>query len=114
MTPASFPTRTVTLSLPPAERWTLHHMLLDRIEREATATDPADVDPPALAVFHAFETLDAGEARFTRAELAAMQAVLAEYHHAGTWWEGERGRLETLLHRVSTELERHDVPRPAD
>ncbi|WP_436344013.1 DUF7853 family protein [Natronorubrum sp. FCH18a] len=98
-------TQSVTLSLPLEEQWTLHHVLLDRIERELTATDPTTVDPPPVEVFQAFETLDAGHTRFTIAQLDAIQAILAEYHHSPTWWELERPRLEQLLHRVSRAID---------
>jgi hypothetical protein len=90
----------LALSLPPEEQWTLHHVLLDRIERETTA-EQTNADSPPVEVFRAFERLDAGETSFTVAELEAIQAVLAEYHHATTWWELERARLERLLHRVT-------------
>lgn len=106
--------RSVTLSLPPAEHWTLHHVLLDRIEQEATAAEPVSVEPPPVAVFQAFETLDAGETSFTIAQLEAMQTVLAEYHHSTTWWELERARLEQLLHRVAACLEPHLPALPAE
>lgn len=99
------PHRPVTLSLPPEEAWTLHHVLLDRIEREA-ASEPAAGSPP-VEVFRAFETLDAGGRRFTVAQLEAMQGVLAEYHHATTWWEIERARIERLLDRITDRLDRH-------
>lgn len=104
--------RSVTLSLPPEERWTLHHVLLDRIEQETTAKDPANIEPPPVEAFQAFETLDAGEISFTIAQLEAMQTILAEYHHSPTWWEIERSRLERLLHRVSEPIEQHHVTLP--
>jgi hypothetical protein len=101
-------TRSVTLSLSPEERWTLHHVLLDRIEQEATAAEPTGVEPPPVEVFQAFETLDAGETSFTIAQLDAIQTVLAEYHRSTTWWELERARIEQLLHHVTDLL---DQPR---
>lgn len=102
----------ISLSLPPEEQWTLHHVLLDRIERETTA-EQTNVDPPAEVV-RAFERLDAGETGFTVAQLEAIQAVLAEYHHATTWWELERARLERLLHRVTDLVEQHRATLPAE
>lgn len=104
--------RSVTLSLPPAEHWTLHHVLLDRIEQEATAVDPMRVEPPSVEVFQAFETLDGGETSFTIAQLEAMQTVLAEYHHSTRWWELERARLEQLLHRITDCIEQHHAVLP--
>lgn len=99
------PTRTVGLSLSDEERWTLHHVLLDRIEAESTVTDSSRVDPPPVEVFRAFERLDGGETSFTVAQLAAVRSVLSEYHHSPTWWEVERPRIERLLHRVSEHVE---------
>nr|WP_227354817.1 hypothetical protein [Haladaptatus salinisoli] len=85
-------------------------MLLHRIEREASADETATVEPPSLEIFHAFERLDAGTTQFTIAQFEAIQEVLAEYHHATTWWEIERSRLEHLLHRVATILEANRAP----
>ncbi|WP_440764735.1 DUF7853 family protein [Natronorubrum sp. DTA7] len=106
--------QSVTLSLPLEERWTLHHVLLDRIERELMAADPTTIDPPPVEVFQAFETLDAGHARFTIAQLDAIQTILAEYHHSPSWWELERPRLEALLHRVSSAIDEREPTLSAD
>lgn len=96
---ASLPTTVKTpLSLSRAEHWTLHHVLLHRIEREATEPD---IEPPSVAVFRAFASLDAGETAFTEPELEAIQSVLAEYHYSTDWWEVERAQLETLLYEVT-------------
>lgn len=114
LTPNPTDPRSVTMSVPMEERWTLHHVLLDRIEQEATAVDPAEVHPPPVEVFQAFETLDAGETRFTIAQLEAIQETLAEYHHSTTWWEVERSRLEQLLHRVSSHIDQHQTVLRAD
>lgn len=100
-------TRPVTLSLSAEEQWTLHHILLDRIDPESTVSDTALVDTPPVEVFRAFETLDAGETTFTVAQLDAVRSILAEYHHSSTWWEVERPRIERLLHRVSEPVEAH-------
>ena len=91
---------TVTLSLSPAEQWTLHHVLLDRIDQESTAGEPSRTDPPPLEVFHAFERLDAGRSTFTRSQLAAIEPVVARYHHSPEW-EEDRARLEEILHLIS-------------
>lgn len=99
--------RTVPLSLPPAERWTLHHVLLTRIEQETTAEETSAVDPPPIEVFQAFETLDRGDTEFTVDQLEAMETVLSTFHHRTTWWELERSRLERLLHQVTERLENH-------
>ncbi|WP_458188160.1 DUF7853 family protein [Haladaptatus sp. NG-WS-4] len=100
-----------TLTLPSDEHWTLHHVLLHRIERELTVDDGTEVDPPPLEIYRSFETLDAGDTRFTIAQLEAIQDVLAEYHHSTTWWEIERSRLERLLHRIARVLEVNRPPR---
>lgn len=99
--PTPSPVETTSLSLSHAEQWTLHHVLLDRLDRDG---DEATADERHLR--RAFERIDAGETTFTRAQLAAIQAVLARYHHATTWWEVERPRLEGLLRQVTTALER--------
>ena len=93
-----------TLSLTPEQHWTLHHVLLDRIDKES-ATVTAGADPPPVEVFQAFETLESGKARFTLAQLTAIGEVLAEYHHSPTWWEVERPQLEQLLHYVTHHIE---------
>lgn len=94
----------VTLPLSPAEQWTLHHVLLDRINQELTVVEPSRVDPPPIEVFQAFETVDAGETIFTIPQLEALQPILAEYHRSPTW-EFDRARLEQLLHYVAEPLE---------
>ncbi|MFC4551565.1 MULTISPECIES: hypothetical protein [Halorussus] len=100
--------RSIRLALPPDEQWTLHHVLLHRIERERTAENPTGIDPPPLEVYRAFETLDAGESRFTAGQLEAVQDVLGTYQRSTDWWELERSTLEQLLHRVATALEHAD------
>lgn len=99
--------RSVTLPLSPGERWTLHHVLLDRIERGSTATDPSSVDPSPLEVVRAFETLEDGETRFTIAQLEAVRTVLAEYHHSPRWGGRDRTRIEQLLYQVTDVLDQH-------
>ncbi|WP_440771373.1 DUF7853 family protein [Natronorubrum sp. DTA28] len=106
--------QSVTLSLPLEEQWTLHHVLLDRIERELAAADPTTIDPPPVEVFQAFEALDAGQTRFTMAQLGAIQTILAEYHHSPTWWELERPQLEALLHHVSSAIDGREPTLSAD
>lgn len=101
MTTESQPSRSVTLSLTREERWTLHHVLLHRIERTETTSE---TEPPPPEVFQAFEVLDAGDTRFTTAQLEAMQDVLAAYQRRTDWWETERARVERLLCRVTTPL----------
>ncbi|WP_336364946.1 DUF7853 family protein [Halalkalicoccus salilacus] len=96
---ASLPTTVKTPpSLSRAEHWTLHHVLFHRIEREVAEPD---IEPPSVAVFRAFASLDVGETAFTETELEAIQSVLAEYHYSTDWWEVERAQLETLLYEVT-------------
>jgi hypothetical protein len=97
--------RPTTLSLPPEELWTLHHVLLHRIEQEQTANDASGIEPPPIEVFQAFDALDGGESRFTVAQLEATRDVLASHHPSSDCWEVERPRVERLLRRVSTVLE---------
>jgi hypothetical protein len=106
--------RSVTLSLSSEATWTLHHVLLDRIEQEAAEATPVSVEPPPIEVFQAFERLDAGNTSFTIAQLEAIQTVLVEYHHASTWWELERAGIERLLHRVTRCLNQQHAPCSAD
>jgi hypothetical protein len=96
----------VTLSLSPAEQWTLHHVLLDRIEQEAIATEPSETTPPPVEIFTAFETLNAGGTSFSIAQLEAIQPILAEYHHSPTW-EFDRARIEQLLQHVTEQIDQH-------
>jgi hypothetical protein len=104
----------MNLSLPPEAQWTLHHVLLDRIEQEATEASPTSVEVPPVEVFQAFERIDAGNTSFTVAQLEAIQTVLMEYHHASTWWELERAGIERLLHRVTRCLNQQQAPCSAD
>ncbi|WP_226010074.1 hypothetical protein [Halomicrobium salinisoli] len=104
--------RSIALSLPIEQQWTLHHVLLDRIEREETT--PADVEPPRVEVFQAFEALDAGETRFTRAQLEAIEDLLSEYHHSTGRWEAERSTIEALLATVTEHLDGRGRALPAD
>ncbi|WP_457852043.1 DUF7853 family protein [Halalkalicoccus salilacus] len=86
-----------SLPLSRAEHWTLHHVLLHRIERESAT--PGE-EPPPTTVYCAFEMLDAGETAFTDVEFEAIQSVLAEYHHSTDWWESERAQIESLLYQI--------------
>lgn len=98
--------RSVTLSLSPAEQWTLHHVLLDRIEQEATVAEPSEATPPPIEVFTPLETLDAGDTSFTIAQLEAIQLLLAEYHYSPAW-ELDRARIGQLLRRVTAQIDQY-------
>lgn len=94
------PPLAATLSLTPEQHWTLHHVLLDRIDQESTEV-AADAGPPPLEVFQAFEMLDSGSSQFTLSQLEAVRDVLTQYQRSPTWWEVERSQIEELLHRVT-------------
>lgn len=100
------PSRSITLSLSVEERWTLHHVLLHRIEREQIAANPTEIEPPPFEVFQAFETLDEGGTRFTVVQLEATRRVLETYRRMGHWWEIESSRLERLIQHITAALER--------
>lgn len=99
------PARPINLALPLAAQWTLHHVLLERLDRERTTADPTGIEPPPLAVYTAFETLETGETRVTPVELEACLDVVADAHHQPAW-ATERGRLEGLLQTLTRALER--------
>lgn len=90
--------RSPALSLAPAELWTLHHVLRDRIEAKGRAADAPTVDPLALAIDTAFETLEAGADRFPIAELAAIREVITD------WWAAECDCLEAVLRTITQTL----------
>lgn len=106
--------QTVTLSLPLEEHWTLHHVLLDRVEQESIEEESTEVDSLPVEVFQAFETLDAGDISFTIDQLEVMQSILAEAHHSSRRWVIERSRLEQLLHRITSVLKQSNTPLPAE
>jgi hypothetical protein len=99
------------LSLTREEQWTLHAVLRDRrgrADEEAEGGPSGSTKERAGATGHrraAFERLDGGEQRFTRAELRAIQQALARAHHTRRW-EVERPQLEGILHQVSVALDR--------
>ena len=68
-----------SLPLSRAEQWTLHHVLLHRIERESSNQGE---EPPPMTVFCAFETLDAGETAFTDVELEAIHPRCGPSRHS--------------------------------
>ncbi|AUV83718.1 hypothetical protein C2R22_20420 [Salinigranum rubrum] len=88
------------LSLSREEQWTLHDVLRDHLE----AGDERSEDADATDCRAAFERLDDGRLRFTRAQLETMRRTLARAHHRRRW-EVERPQLEGLLHRISRALE---------
>ena len=100
--------RSVALSIPREEQWTLHHVLLDRIERERTVKSP-ETGPPSIEVYRAFDRLDDGETAFTLAQLEAVQSVLSRYHHSPTDWELDRPEIEALLERVTDAIDRAEA-----
>ena len=113
MSPVPSDRTAVTLSLSSAEQWTLHHVLLDRIDLESTSGEPSRTDPPPLEVFRAFERLDVGRTTFTRSQLAAIEPILARYHHAPEW-EADRAQLEGLLHQITDQTSGRHAPLSTD
>ena len=99
--------QSITLKLPRSEQWTLHHILLDRIDQELTAPDTTSVDPPAVEIYQAFEILETGSTRFTNDQFEAMQEILAEYHHSSPDWEVDRPQIESLLDRIADIVSAH-------
>ena len=97
---------TETIDVPCADQWTLHHVLLDRLEREAARETPSPLPPELVEANRAFETLDAGGRTFTLPHLHALRTVVGEYAHSPAW-EDERERLERLHRRLGASLERH-------
>lgn len=94
--------RSISLELQLEEHWTLHHVLLQRIEQEVTAPER---EPPTLEVYQAFERVDAGTTNFTVAQLEAVRDVVANYHHRTDHWQFDRPQLESLLAQITTALE---------
>lgn len=70
----------LSLDLSREEQWVVHHVLLDRIESERQS--PEDADPPSLAVFRAFEKLEAGTHRFSPSECRCLEDELRQYADA--------------------------------
>ena len=99
--------QSVTLALSTKEQWTLHHVLLDRIEEETTSAATTGVNPPPVAVYRTFKTLDSGETTFTIAQLNAIHPILAIYHHSSDW-ETDRPELKALLQRIANHIDQHE------
>lgn len=95
-----------TLELSRAQRWVLHHVLLDRIELEAAA--PAATEPLSPATRRAFKKLDDGCTRFTRRERRRLRDEVCRYAAATATPERDRPVAE----RVGEKL-RRSLPAPA-
>ncbi|TYL36393.1 hypothetical protein CV102_22450 [Natronococcus pandeyae] len=114
MTRTTSSLQTATLDASLAEQWTLHHVLLDRLDRERAEDTPAPLSPRLVEVSHAFETLDAGERRFTTAQLEVIQSLLAEYAVSKRWAD-DRERLERLQDHIDDLLaQQHSAGTVAD
>ncbi|MDS0474425.1 hypothetical protein [Natrinema sp. 1APR25-10V2] len=98
--------RTIALPLSPDDLWALHHVLLERIEAELTATDASTVDPPPLAVYQAFETLEDGETRFTITQLEAIVDTLRHDSDCPPWCF-DCARLAEVRHAITRTIEGH-------
>ena len=104
MSENEFGTGRVTVSLSPEEQWTLHHVLLERIDQESTADDPTDVDPPSVEVFQAFERLNTGDTTFTIDELEAIRSTLASFDGEANWGKFEHARIDSLQDHITQRL----------
>ena len=102
--------RTVSLALPRDDLWTLHHVLLERLNAEQTASETATIDPPPLAVYRVFDTLDAGDTRVRIADLEAVTEVLRHDGACPPWCLG-CARLAALRQQL-THLCEHQQPPP--
>lgn len=92
------------MSLAPEEQWTVHHVLLERIEQESTADDPTGVDPPSVAVFQAFERLNTGGTTFTIDELEAIRSTHASFDGEIDWGKFENARIDRLHNHITERL----------
>jgi hypothetical protein len=108
----SYP-RTATLDASLEDQWTLHHMLQDRLEREAAAEGPSPLPPQLAEVARAFEALDTGDRRFTVPQLEAIRALLAEYRSSPAW-EDDRESIERLHDEFGEMLDRRRTAPLAD
>lgn len=92
------------LPLSPPQQWTLHHILLDRIELERRS--PATVEPPPLPVFTAFEKIESGDSWFMPDELRSMRAELRWYLRRNVHGPPDRATVERLIDLITDVLER--------
>lgn len=99
-------TRSLRLDLTLNERWTLHHHILDRIEREVTS---ADVSPPPIEVYRVFDKLETGADRFTSDELRGMRSELEEAVSNDPPARDERA-LRAVLDRIDETLRETCAP----
>lgn len=98
--------RSLRLDLTLNERWTLHHRILDRIEREMTS---ADVSPPPIEVYRVFDKLETGTDRFTADELRGVRSELEEAFSSDLPARDERA-LRTVLDRIDEALRETCAP----
>lgn len=101
MADTSFHPRSATLVVSREDQWTLHHVLLHRLEREAAAEAPTPLSPQLAEVVRAFETFDGGGRRFTVPQLEAICSLLAEYTGSAAW-EADREGLRRLHDELTT------------
>ncbi len=101
--------RTVTLTLQREDLWTLHHVLLERLEAEQTSPEPGAIDPPPLAVCRVFDTLEAGR---TRVRIADLETVTKVLRHDGACppWCLDCDRLAALCNQLTELCEQHHHP----
>lgn len=101
----------VQLPLAPDELWTLHHVLLDRLESERRS--PTTVEPPPIEVFDAFEKIEAGESDFTAREVRFVRAELRRYVAGPAGPPPDRAVAERVIDRITTALARRGSSQPS-
>ena len=94
--------RQLTFALSRDEAWTVHHVVLDRIEAETTS---ADREPPSIDVYRVFDKLEAGTERFTRSELKAMRVELESSRETDGPTDRDEARLAALVERLGQRLD---------
>ena len=90
-----------TFALSRDEAWTVHHVVLDRIEAEATM---ADREPPSIDVFRVFEKLESGTEQFTCTELRAMRSELDSYRSSERPSDRDDDHLVAIVERLDQQL----------
>lgn len=98
----SAPPPRLPLRLSSSELWILHHVLLDRIDLEQQS--PSTADPPPLAVYHAFEKLEAGEHLFTPSELRRMRGELRRFLEQTEGASPDRAAARQVIDHITDTL----------
>lgn len=83
------------------EEWTIHHVILDRIEAEWRSEGG---NPPPITVYRVFDKVEAGTERFKPTELRSLREELASYRESGDVPERDARSVDELLERLDTAL----------